>query len=45
MCISIKVDAQSESSICKPKERNMLKLYTYYTLDIDLDWHNGLPNV
>ena len=48
MCVSIsvKVDAQSASSISKPKERNMLyKLYTCYTLDIDLDWHNGHPNV
>ena len=43
--ITVKIDAQSASSISKPKEKNVYKLYTYYTLDIDLDRHKGLPNV
>ena len=43
--ISIKIDAQPASSISKPKERIMFINYTYYTLYIDLDHHNGHPNV
>ena len=32
--ISIRIDAQSASSISKPKERNMLKNFTYITRQI-----------
>ena len=38
--IPMNIDTQSTFCISKSKEVNMLKPYTYYTLDIDLDYFN-----
>ena len=43
--ISVKIDAQSASLFPNVRKKYAYKLYTYYTIDIDLDWHNGHPNI